>query len=95
MRSVRLAASSLVGVDLLSLAGLDCLFGGALNFLASHPLLDLLCHGQESLLNVGGVLGGGLQEGDCQRVGEFLRRMKNDGISLTLIWGGSCQKSTG
>lgn len=28
------------------------------------PILDLLCHGQESLLDIRGILGGCLQEGN-------------------------------
>lgn len=40
----------------------------------AHALLDLASHGQESLLNVAGVLGGGLEEGDAQAVSEFLDR---------------------
>lgn len=39
----------------------------------SHPLLDLAGHGQEGLLDVAGVLGGGFQEWDSQAVGEFLK----------------------
>lgn len=39
----------------------------------SHALLDLTCHGQEGLLDVGGVLCGSLQEGDTEAVGEFLQ----------------------
>lgn len=38
----------------------------------AHALLDLTGHGQESLLDVAGVLGRGLEEGDTQAVGEFL-----------------------
>lgn len=41
----------------------------------AHALLDLASHGQESLLNVAGVLGGGLEEGDAQAVSEFLDRV--------------------
>jgi len=40
---------------------------------SSHPLLDLSGHGQESLLDVAGVLGGGLEEGDSEAVSEFLK----------------------
>lgn len=36
------------------------------------PVLDLLGHRQESLLNVGGVLRRGLKEGNAQLVSEFL-----------------------
>jgi len=39
---------------------------------AAHSLLDLTSHCQESLLDVAGVLGRGLQEGDSEAVGEFL-----------------------
>lgn len=36
------------------------------------PILDLLSHRQESLLNVGGVLCRGLEEGNVQLISEFL-----------------------
>lgn len=36
------------------------------------PVLDLLGHGKESLLDVGGVLGRGLEEGDAELVGKGL-----------------------
>ncbi len=42
---------------------------------AAHALLDLARHGKESLLDVAGVLGRGLEEGDSQAVGEFLCAM--------------------
>lgn len=32
---------------------------------AAHALLDLAGHGKESLLDIAGVLGGGLEEGDA------------------------------
>jgi hypothetical protein len=38
------------------------------------PVLDLLCHGQERLLDVCSILGGRLEERDGQLVREFLRR---------------------
>lgn len=38
-----------------------------------HALLDLSCHRQESLLNVGGVLSGSLEEWNSQAIGEFLK----------------------
>lgn len=38
----------------------------------THALLDLAGHGQESLLDVAGVLCRGLEEGNTQAVGEFL-----------------------
>mmetsp|Transcript_24075 Transcript_24075/g.75431 ORF Transcript_24075/g.75431 Transcript_24075/m.75431 type:complete len:267 (+) Transcript_24075:560-1360(+) len=40
--------------------------------LARHPVLDLRRHGHESLLDVGGVLGGRLEEGDANLVGKRL-----------------------
>lgn len=36
------------------------------------PVLDLLCHGQEGLFDIGSALGRRLEEGDTQLVGEFL-----------------------
>jgi hypothetical protein len=39
---------------------------------SAHTLLDLTGHGQESLLDVAGVLGGSLEEGDSEAVGELL-----------------------
>lgn len=36
------------------------------------PVLDLLRHGQESLLDIGGVLGRSLQERNTELIGEFL-----------------------
>lgn len=38
----------------------------------AHAFLDLSCHGHESLLYIGGVLGTSLQEGNGQRVSKFL-----------------------
>jgi len=38
----------------------------------AHALLDLAGHGQEGLLDVAGVLGRGLEEGDAEAVCEFL-----------------------
>lgn len=43
--------------------------GGSLR---SHALLDLAGHRQESLLDVGGVLGRRLEERDTKAVSEFL-----------------------
>lgn len=39
---------------------------------AAHAFLDLTSHGQESLLDIAGILGGRLEEGNSQAVGEFL-----------------------
>lgn len=70
-RSSRLtAAASGPGLDALALADLD---GGlVVDGRSAHSLLDLSGHGQESLLDVGSALGGGLKEGDSKAVGEFL-----------------------
>jgi hypothetical protein len=38
------------------------------------PILDLLCHSQESLLDVGCVLRRSLKERDVQLVGKFLEK---------------------
>ena len=54
----------------LPLTDVDLLFvlaGGS-----SHALLDLAGHCEESLLDVGGVLSGGLEEWDPKAVGELL-----------------------
>lgn len=67
----RLAAATCgSGLDSLALAHLHgrlVVDGGR-----THALLDLSCHRQECLLDVGRVLGGGLKEGDSEAVGEFL-----------------------
>lgn len=39
---------------------------------SAHTLLDLPGHSQESLLDIAGVLGRGLEEWNTQAVGEFL-----------------------
>ena len=38
----------------------------------AHALLDLAGHGQEGLLDVAGILGGSLEEGDAEAVCELL-----------------------
>jgi hypothetical protein len=40
--------------------------------LRTHALLDLAGHRKEGLLDVGGVLGRGLEEGNAKAVGELL-----------------------
>lgn len=50
----------------------DIGLGGGVLGSSAHSLLDLTCHGQKCLLNVGGVLSRGLQERDAQRVGKLL-----------------------
>lgn len=47
--------------------GLSVVGGGS-----THAFLDLPGHGQESLFDVAGVLGRGLEERDTQAVGELL-----------------------
>lgn len=65
------AAVAGAGGDAVTLAnlytGLGVVGGGG-----THALLDLSGHGQESLLDVAGVLGRGLEEGDSQAVGKLL-----------------------
>lgn len=68
---MRLAAAVAVGgTDALALADLDGGFrvGGR----CAHAFLDLAGHGQESLLDIAGVLGGGLEEGNTQGVSKLL-----------------------
>lgn len=38
----------------------------------THALLDLASHGQESLLDIAGVLGGGLEERNTEAVSKLL-----------------------
>lgn len=47
----------------------------------AHPFLDLSCHGQEGLLDIGGTLSGRLKERDSKAVSEFLE----DDIILATI----------
>jgi hypothetical protein len=44
---------------------------------STHALLDLAGHGEESLLDIGGALCGGLEEGDAETVCELLYAMLN------------------
>lgn len=57
-------------LDSLALANLDR--GLVVDCSGTHPFLDLSGHGQECLFDVGGTLGGGLQERNAQAVGELL-----------------------
>lgn len=52
--------------------------------LRTHPLLDLAGHGQESLLDIGGILGRGLEEGNSEAVGELLMCM-SETCSLVIV----------
>lgn len=45
----------------------------------SHALLDLSGHRQECLLDVGCVLGGGLEEGNSKAVGKLLWKRQGNG----------------
>jgi hypothetical protein len=64
------AATSTTGLYALSLADLH---GGlVVDGGVAHALLDLACHGKESLLDVAGILGGGLEEWDAEAVCELL-----------------------
>lgn len=42
------------------------------------PVFDLLCHGQERLLDICCILGRGLQERDGQLIGKFLKKKKDE-----------------
>ena len=65
------AAAGAAGLHALALADLH---GGlVVDGGVAHALLDLAGHGEESLLDVAGVLGGGLEEGDSEAVCELLR----------------------
>lgn len=55
----------------MALADLDRRLG-VVGGCGSHALLYLASHGQESLLDVAGVFGRGLEEWDAQAVGELL-----------------------
>ena len=69
--STRLAAAAAgAALDALALPDGDC--GLGVGGCGSHALLDLAGHGQESLLDVGGALCGGLEEWDAKAVCEFL-----------------------
>lgn len=57
-------------LDTLALADGDC--GLGVGGCGTHALLDLAGHGEESLLDVGGTLRGGLEEGDAEAVCELL-----------------------
>lgn len=64
------AAAGGARLDSLALADLDR--GLVVDGSSAHPFLDLSSHGQERLFDVGGTLGGGLQERNTQAVGELL-----------------------
>ena len=94
--SRHLAAAVVVGVaDALALADLHAGFG-VVRRRGAHALLDLAGHGQEGLLDVAGVLGRGLEEGDAQAVGELLQRglVTNDTYSRRISqprdWRAAC-----
>jgi hypothetical protein len=71
----RLAAAACGSrLDALALANLH---GGlVVDSGCSHALLNLSCHRQESLLDVGCVLGRGLEEGNSKAVGKLLEKKK-------------------
>jgi hypothetical protein len=72
-RAGRLAAAArLVGGDALTGSDVDVGFRVVSSDAAAHALLNLAGHGQEGLLDVASVLGRSLEEGDAERVGEFL-----------------------
>jgi len=70
-----LAASA--GFDRLSLpANRDLLVALARAWCRGHALLDLTGHRHESILDIGRVLCGRLEEGNADRTGEFLGRLR-------------------
>ena len=64
------AAAARSALYTLALADGDC--GLRVGGCGTHALLDLAGHGKESLLDVGGALCGGLEEGNAEAVCEFL-----------------------
>lgn len=73
-RRGRLAAA-VAGAGRHAVAGADLdVWLGVVGGCSSHALLDLPGHGQESLLDVAGVLGRSLEEWDAQAVSELLFR---------------------
>lgn len=65
------AAASATLVDALALANVH---GGlVVDSGVAHAFLDLAGHGQESLLDIGCVLGRCLEEWDAEGIGEFLK----------------------
>lgn len=71
-RGIHLAAAAArVVADTLALANVHAGFR-VVGSRGAHALLDLASHGQESLLNVAGILGGSLEEWNAQAVSEFL-----------------------
>jgi hypothetical protein len=66
------ASTSRARLHALTLSNLDS--GFVVNSSCAHALLDLSSHGQEGLFDVGGVLGGCLEERDSEAVGEFLSK---------------------
>jgi len=75
-----LAAATLLGLDRLALeVDVAASLGTAgLGGRVAHSLLDLACHGEESVLDVGRVLCAGLEEGDVQAIGKLLQEGKKE-----------------
>jgi len=75
------AATGAAGLHALALADLH---GGlVVDGGVTHALLDLAGHGEESLLDVAGVLGGGLEEGNSEAVCELLWKVL--GMRLAIL----------
>ena len=66
------AAARLAAGDALSGGDVDVRFRVVGRDAAAHALLDLAGHRQEGLLDIAGVLGRRLEEGDPEAIGEFL-----------------------
>lgn len=67
------AAAGAAGLHALALADLHS--GLVVDGGVAHALLDLAGHGQKGLLDIAGVLGRGLEEGNAEAVCELLRWM--------------------
>lgn len=81
-RGIHLTAAAVGRVaDTLALANVHAGFR-VVGSRGAHALLDLASHGQESLLNVAGVLGGSLEEWDAQAVSEFLGNSVLDNLLI-------------
>lgn len=84
MRMYSLAAAATRGVgDAVARADLNTRLGVG-GGLRAHALLDLPGHGQESLLDVGSVLGRGLEERDAEAVSKLLENKVSSSIQRKL-----------
>lgn len=82
------AAIVVVLANTLALADLDTRLS-VVGCCSAHALLDLAGHGQESLLDVAGILCGGLEERNAEAVSELLRWVLVSGCELRQRPGGN------